>query len=58
MVILLKQYWMLKPMLMWKPKLKPAVAKRLVKAVAETKKGVNVSPAFDNAQDALVWLRS
>ena len=40
------------------PKLKPAVAKRLEKAVAETRKGVNVSPAFDNAQDAVAWLRS
>jgi antitoxin component of RelBE/YafQ-DinJ toxin-antitoxin module len=40
------------------PKLKPAVAKRLEKAVEETKEGKDLSPVFDNAEDAIAWLRS
>lgn len=40
------------------PKLKPAVANRLEKAVAEAQKGIDVSPTFDNAKDAVAWLRS
>jgi antitoxin component of RelBE/YafQ-DinJ toxin-antitoxin module len=38
------------------PRLKPAVAKRIQKAITETKAGVGISPTFDNVDDALAWL--
>ena len=38
--------------------LKPHVAKRLAKIHEDIKNGRNLSPAFDNAKDAIEWLRS
>ena len=40
------------------PRLKPEVAKRIEKAIEESKDGKGLSPAFDNAKDAIAWLRS
>jgi addiction module RelB/DinJ family antitoxin len=40
------------------PSLKPAVAKRIEKAITETKDGKNVSPTFTSVDDAVAWLRS
>lgn len=38
------------------PKLKPEVEAELLKISADAKKGINVSPAFDNLDDAFAWL--
>ena len=38
------------------PELKPAVAQRLLKQVAEAKNGKNLSPTFTNVNDAVAWL--
>ncbi len=38
------------------PRLKPAVETELLKISAEAKKGLNVSPQFDNLNDAFAWL--
>lgn len=40
------------------PKLKESVWKELKKASADAKAGKNVSPAFDNVEDAKRWLDS
>ena len=40
------------------PILKPEVEKELLKISADAKKGINVSPAFDNLDDAFAWLDS
>ena len=40
------------------PRLRPAVKRRLRKAVDDHKKGKNISPRFDNVTDAIKWLRS
>jgi addiction module RelB/DinJ family antitoxin len=40
------------------PKLKPAVAKRIEKAITETKQGINLSPTFTSVDDAVEWLQS
>ena len=40
------------------PRLKPVVAKRLAKHVAEAKRGKNISPAFNTADEAIAWLKS
>lgn len=38
------------------PQLKPEVEAELLKISADAKKGINVSPAFDNLEDAFAWL--
>ncbi len=38
------------------PQLKPEVEAELLKISADAKKGINVSPAFDNLEDARKWL--
>jgi len=38
------------------PQLRPEVAKRIEKAVEESKEGKNLSPAFSNVEDAMAWL--
>lgn len=38
------------------PKLRPEVARRIEKAIAETAEGKNVSPAFNTAKEAMAWL--
>lgn len=38
------------------PRLKPEVEAEILKISAEVKKGINVSPAFDNLEDAFAWL--
>lgn len=38
------------------PKLKPRVAKRIEKAVKESKQGKGLSPAFSSAEKAVAWL--
>jgi antitoxin component of RelBE/YafQ-DinJ toxin-antitoxin module len=38
------------------PKLRPEVAKRIEKAIAETEAGKNVSPMFKTAKEAMTWL--
>ena len=38
------------------PQLKPEVAKRIEKAVAESKQGKGLSPAFSSAEEAMQWL--
>jgi addiction module RelB/DinJ family antitoxin len=40
------------------PRLKPAVEAELLRLSAEAKEGVNVSPAFTNAEDAITWLHA
>lgn len=40
------------------PRLRPEVAKRIEKAIAETEAGKNVSPAFETADEAMAWLNS
>ncbi len=40
------------------PKLRPEVAKRIEKAIAETKAGKNISPAFDTADEFVAYLNS
>ena len=40
------------------PELKPEVGRLLKKASADFRKGKNVSPSFDNAQDTLDYLHS
>ncbi len=40
------------------PRLKPEVEAELLKISADAKKGINVSPAFDNLDDAFAWLDS
>lgn len=37
--------------------LRPAVARAIKKAIAEAERGVHVSPQFDSAKDAKVYLR-
>lgn len=38
------------------PQLKPSVMKEILKASEDAKKGKNVSPDFDNIEDAMNWL--
>jgi antitoxin component of RelBE/YafQ-DinJ toxin-antitoxin module len=38
------------------PKLKPEVEAELLQISADAKKGINVSPTFDNLDDAFTWL--
>lgn len=38
------------------PQLKPEVAKRIDKAVAESKEGKGLSPTFDTIHDVVDWL--
>ena len=38
------------------PRLKPHVAKRIAKAMEETKQGKGLSPAFSTAEEAMEWL--
>ena len=38
------------------PRLKPEVAKRIYKAIEESKSGKNLSPAFSTVEDAMQWL--
>ena len=40
------------------PRLKPEVEAELLKISADARKGINVSPAFDNLDDAFAWLDS
>ena len=40
------------------PVLKPEIEKQLLKISADAKKGINVSPAFGNLEDAFAWLDS
>ncbi len=40
------------------PVLKPEIEKQLLKISADAKKGINVSPAFENLEDAFAWLDS
>jgi addiction module RelB/DinJ family antitoxin len=40
------------------PELKPEVAKRFAKHIAEAKQGKNISPAFTNVEDAIAWLKA
>lgn len=39
------------------PKLKPSVAKVLEKSIKEAQAGINVSPAFSSADEAMAWLK-
>ena len=39
------------------PQLRPEVAKRIDKAVAETARGEGLSPVFTNVKDAMAWLK-
>tara|TARA_B100000745_G_scaffold291532_1_gene231444 strand:- start:788 stop:1060 length:273 start_codon:yes stop_codon:yes gene_type:complete len=38
------------------PQLKPAVSKRIEKAVNESKQGKGLSPAFTSVEEAMAWL--
>ena len=38
------------------PRLKPEVEAELLQLAADAKRGINVSPAFDNLDDAFAWL--
>lgn len=38
------------------PRLKPEVEAELLKISADARQGINVSPAFDNLEDARKWL--
>lgn len=38
------------------PQLRPEVIARLNKSIDDTRKGKNLSPAFDTAEDAIAWL--
>lgn len=40
------------------PELRPLVARRLAKHVAEAMVGKNISPAFTTADEVMTWLRS
>ena len=40
------------------PRLKPEVEAELLRLSAEAKKGINISPAFTNVEDAVAWLHS
>jgi len=40
------------------PRLKPEVVEELLKGSEEAKKGINVSPEFSDAKDAIKWLKS
>jgi antitoxin component of RelBE/YafQ-DinJ toxin-antitoxin module len=40
------------------PKLRPEVAKRLSKHLAESKQGKGMSPIFNSAEDAIAYLNS
>ena len=40
------------------PRLKPEVEAELLQISADARKGINVSPAFDNLEDARKWLDS
>ena len=40
------------------PQLKDEVWEEMKRAVLDAKKGKNVSPVFDNAEDAIRWLNS
>ena len=40
------------------PGVRPEVQKRILKHAKEAKTGKNLSPAFDNAEDAIAWLNS
>lgn len=40
------------------PRLKPQVEQALLAISAEAQAGKNISPAFDNLQDAFAWLDS
>ena len=40
------------------PRLRPEVEAELLRISADAKKGSNVSPAFDNLDDAFAWLDS
>ena len=40
------------------PRLKPEVEAELLQISADARKGINVSPAFDNLDDARAWLDS
>jgi hypothetical protein len=38
-------------------KLKPSVRKSIARAIEDYKRGINMSPAFDNVEDAHAYLR-
>jgi addiction module RelB/DinJ family antitoxin len=38
------------------PRLRPEVAKRIDKAVEETKKGIGLSSSFKTVEEAMAWL--
>lgn len=38
------------------PRLKPEVEAELLRISADAREGINVSPAFDNLEDAFAWL--
>lgn len=40
------------------PRLKPEVEAELLRISADAKKGINVSPAFSNLDDAFEWLHA
>ena len=40
------------------PQLKESVMKEILKASENAKKGKNISPEFDNVEDAMNWLNS
>lgn len=40
------------------PQLKESVMKEILKASKDAKKGKNISPEFDNVEDAMNWLNS
>lgn len=40
------------------PRLSPEVEKELLQLSAEAKSGKNLSPAFDNSNDAIAWLKA
>lgn len=40
------------------PQIKDSVWKEIMKISADAKKGIGISPAFDNVDDAIKWLKS
>ncbi len=40
------------------PQIKESVWQEILKISADAKKGIGISPAFDNVDDAIKWLKS
>ncbi len=46
------------PMLQMKEEFKPTVARMIKKSIVNIEAGKNLSPGFDNAEDAIAYLKS